>query len=746
MLVLSILVFVNSYAQRTLWVVAAKDSVPMTGAVLVAESKGYVYSAVANHEGAIFIPQEDWNQLSGAKFKIFCTGYEPLEFSSLQPNQKFFLKSLFLSTGEVVITGQMTPRSIADAVHSIKVIDKKKIDAMGAVTLRDVLTNELFVRQTNDNILGAGMSMQGVSGENVKILRDGIPVIGRMNGNIDLSQLNLSDIERIEIVEGPLSVSYGTNALGGTINLIPKRAKRYMSTSQLQLFTDNTGNYNANLSLLTSIKNHSITISGFRNFFDGWSEGEKDYWDFSKQVADSNRWKQWKPKEQYGAELGYNYRINKWDLGVRSNYFKETILNRQKPIQPYFERAFDDRYITQRFDNSIQVRYRDEHDRNFNGFIAYNQYTRYKNTYLRDLTDLSEQMTQVSGDQDTSAFNLLSSRATYAAQLNEWIKYEWGYDINLESAKGVRIQKDYSSLNDLATFAGAEIEPLTGFMIRPALRYSYNSRYDVPLIPSLNLKWTRGDYDVRASAARGFRAPTLKELFFYFVDSNHNIQGNTNLKPEDSWYYSLQGTRTINHNQGNVRVIAGAFANYITNMITLAQVQGIEFTYFNVGKYSAHGGSLELISQYRNIETSIAGSVTGRANRLNEVLVDTPDYYYTHELRCNISYNWIQQQIVFNSYLKYYGSMQGFEVDEFGDFSYSKIDPYTMWDISVSRKWWKQQLNTTLGVRNLLDVSNVNSVTGSGTHNGGVTNSRPISTGRMYFLSLTFNLTKQKDA
>ena len=59
-----------------------------------------------------------------------------------------------------------------------------------------------------------------MSGENVKIMIDGVPVIGRQNGNLDLSQLNLLGIEHVEIIEGPLSVNYGNNALVGTINLI----------------------------------------------------------------------------------------------------------------------------------------------------------------------------------------------------------------------------------------------------------------------------------------------------------------------------------------------------------------------------------------------------------------------------------------------------------------------------------------------------------------------------------------------
>ncbi|MBK9274597.1 MAG: TonB-dependent receptor plug domain-containing protein [Flavobacteriales bacterium] len=90
---------------------------------------------------------------------------------------------------------------------------------MAANTLGEALRNELTVRLGQDNILGTAVSMQGLGGENVKVLVDGVPVIGRQDGNLDLAQLDLTGIERVEVVEGPLSVNYGTNALAGTINL-----------------------------------------------------------------------------------------------------------------------------------------------------------------------------------------------------------------------------------------------------------------------------------------------------------------------------------------------------------------------------------------------------------------------------------------------------------------------------------------------------------------------------------------------
>src|SRR5690242_6859536 len=94
---------------------------------------------------------------------------------------------------------------------------------MAAQNLKEALSYELNIHLMEDNILGSGLQIQGIGGENVKILIDGMPITGRQNGNIDLSQILMDNVERIEIVEGPLSVSYGTDALAGTINIITKK-------------------------------------------------------------------------------------------------------------------------------------------------------------------------------------------------------------------------------------------------------------------------------------------------------------------------------------------------------------------------------------------------------------------------------------------------------------------------------------------------------------------------------------------
>ena len=121
---------------------------------------------------------------------ISCIGFKPL-LDTLFPKESksIFLKYETIDINEVVVTAQYSVKSPEKAVHKIKVIDRQKIESLGAVNLRDILTNETNVRITQDNVLGSSTSVQGLSGQNVKILIDGVPVIGRVGGNIDLSQI-----------------------------------------------------------------------------------------------------------------------------------------------------------------------------------------------------------------------------------------------------------------------------------------------------------------------------------------------------------------------------------------------------------------------------------------------------------------------------------------------------------------------------------------------------------------------------
>jgi outer membrane receptor for ferrienterochelin and colicins len=262
---------------------------------------------------------------------------------------------------EVIITGNYKPTGIDKSVILTRNINIEKLQSLGVQNVGDALKFQTNMRLQQDNILGTALSMQGLSGENVKILIDGVPQTGRQNGNIDLSQLNLANVERIEIVEGPLSVQYGTNALAGTINIITKKKLEKPFAAQINTYLESVGHINLNGNFGLKHDAHSFLVSGGRNFFDGWSD------------VDTSRFKQWKPKIQYFGDVRYGFTLDKTQIGLSGSYFDEYILNRGRPIQPDNEKAFDDTYKTQRYNTAFNWTQSFDNQWNTNFILAYNK-------------------------------------------------------------------------------------------------------------------------------------------------------------------------------------------------------------------------------------------------------------------------------------------------------------------------------------------------------------------------------------
>ena len=523
-------------------------------------------------------------------------GYE----SILDTLKKGEFKTLLLvpkviEVNEVVITAQYAPNSLEKAVHKIKVIDRKKIELMGAVNLEDVLTNEANVRISQDNVLGSSTSIQGVSGQNVKILIDGVPVIGRLGGNIDLSQINLNDIERIEIIEGPLSVEYGTNALAGTINLITKKNGKEKFKVGVNTYYETVGQYNIDGALKLRIGKNIFRFNGGRNFFDGWNPSDPFIKMKTIKTADSTRFNSWKPKEQKFFKAAHSGKALKFNYRFSSDYFREKITNKGQPRAPYNETAFDDFYHTDRWSNNLNLKRNLKKGGRLNMIFAYNYFRRQKNTHYIDLTTLQSNISGNASDQDTTIFDLFMARGTYSnSNDSSKLNYLLGYDFNVETGYGKRIKEKTQVIGDYALFSSLEYQPIKKLIIRPGLRYSYNTSYSSPLTPSFNLWYNIRNYIFRTSYSSGFRAPSIKDLYFDFVDSNHDIQGNPNLIAETSHNFSGSVVKTILKKNKIIKITASGFYNNINNLITLATNGGNSFSYFNLDKYKTLGTQAQL--------------------------------------------------------------------------------------------------------------------------------------------------------
>ncbi|NJK87275.1 MAG: TonB-dependent receptor plug domain-containing protein [Bacteroidales bacterium] len=155
---------------------------------------------------------------------ISALGYKThLDTLLSQSDTVIFLQPSVFDLDEVIFTGQVSPRKSEQSVYKVTVMNRQEIEQKAAQNLSGLLNNELNINLSQQGVLGKTLSINGLSGEHIKILVDGIPVSGRQNGIIDLDQLNLNSIDHIEIIEGPLSVLYGSNALGGVINLITRK-------------------------------------------------------------------------------------------------------------------------------------------------------------------------------------------------------------------------------------------------------------------------------------------------------------------------------------------------------------------------------------------------------------------------------------------------------------------------------------------------------------------------------------------
>src|SRR5690606_39224896 len=376
----------------------------------------------------------------------------------------------------------------------------------------------------------------------------GVPIIGRLNGEIDLSQINLNNVERIEIVEGPLSVNFGTDALAGTINIIMKKNQRRTWSAGMGAYYESNGQYNLSANAGFKKKDVLVQASAGRNYFDGWTLGDRSFAYKKEMLADSQRVQSWKPKEQYFGHLHLGKTFKGFQFSLTGDAFQESILNRGLPT--YSQTANDDIYLTDRLSSALNVRGNISPYFTANLLVAYNYFERRKNTYVKDLTTLEENLRDDQDVQDTTVFSTWMSRGTITqVKPNAKLHYEIGYDLNFESSRARRIKNQVQSIGDYALFATAEYSPISQLTFRPGLRLMHNTRYKAPLIPSLNLRYhaplsvgeDASSITLRASYARGFRAPTLKDLFFDFVDFNHNIVGNENLKAEYSHNFIVNG-------------------------------------------------------------------------------------------------------------------------------------------------------------------------------------------------------------
>jgi outer membrane receptor for ferrienterochelin and colicins len=123
---------------------------------------------------------------------------------------------------EVIVTATRTVRQLSSLPLPVTLISKKQIQRTGVTRLNEILNEQTGIVMTPDATIGGGegVQIQGIASDYVLVLIDGVPVVGRSSGNLDLSRFAIGNIKQIEVVKGPSSSLFGSEALGGVINII----------------------------------------------------------------------------------------------------------------------------------------------------------------------------------------------------------------------------------------------------------------------------------------------------------------------------------------------------------------------------------------------------------------------------------------------------------------------------------------------------------------------------------------------
>ena len=496
---------------------------------------------------------------------------------------------------EVVITGTRTPESTHRATVRVEVVTREEAERRGATNVAEALQGQLGV-QVNASAYGflggpSAIQIQGFDLDRILVLEDGERVIGDVGGAIDLAQIPLTDVSRIEVVAGPMSALYGTSAIGGVINIVtappqvdgPSGRARLEYRSRHGVVAQGNGAYrrgrgwaivDASYQRQDGIPVHEgqpdLAVPDLASCLLGVRGG----WRLSDKVGVEAR-ARWIRDVSNGREdmvapgLG-TYRV---DLPETTDRFilhgVETIdLGKGSNVRLSLARqwAFDTQE-NDRYQSPLdQTRRRADVLTSFEGTATLADGPR---TWVFGGRAEAEQLDQTYRDVE------LVGGAPSARTTTEVPTMTLG-------SGALYAQLAYKLLGDRLT-------------IMPGARAEMHVRYGGVVAPRLALAYQpTSDLTLRVSGGRGFRAPTAKEFGFSFDHSvyGYKVIGNPDLVPETSW--GVSADVAYRPEKGTV-LRAGVFGNWIHQLIDTvlvpgATVAGVDtYAYQNIGAARTFG-------------------------------------------------------------------------------------------------------------------------------------------------------------
>lgn len=674
---------------------------------------------------------------------------------------------------EVVVTGQHNPQSVNKSVFEVKLISRKEIEARAVNNLSDLLNQSLNINITPNTTTGkSGVSLFGLDEQYFKILIDNIPVINEegVGNNVDLTLINLDDVEQIEIVEGAMGVQYGANAVSGVINIITKKSSQYKTKINAFLQEETVGDeyewFDKGRHIQSFKASHNFTneifgtVSYLRNDFGGfWDDRQGEIYDKN----DGLRGHLWLPKEQHNVKTLLNYSNDKIRLFYKFDFFNERIdsynntvnLNENSATETSNPFALDEVYKNNRFIHHLNASGHLTAVAAYNISASYQEQTKDLETYTYFIR--KDEKTNIQKGEYLSR-NAFLSRGTFSNLIyTNKFNFQAGYDLTLENGFGsplaITIDPDENiikqRLNNYDVFASSEITLSDRFSLRPGARVSFTNLFDNQYVLSLSSKYIfKNNLQLRTIIGSANRTPNYDELYSYFVDVNHNVQGNPNLNPEKgvSAFIHLKKKYALGNKVTRIQNKLSASYINLKDRIELIIVEQnpLAYQYNNIDSYKSFGIFSENVLEHNHFRFQLGASFLGISKILDSSTNSKDDYLFNFQLNSNINYTLPKWKTSFALYFKHVGEEQQFveKTNDEGEQEFVRgvTDAFSWFDITVKKSFLNKTFEASLGIRNLLDVTSVNTSAFSGGAHDGPPTSMLLGYGRSYFLKLAYNL------
>lgn len=419
----------------------------------------------------------------------------------------------------IVVTATKFKTDINDSPTKIEIIDAKQISNSNGNRLPEILNNSpsIYIKSYGVTPSLKTISINGLGAEHTLIMIDGVKINSFQNGLIDLSLIPAENIERIEIVNNGMSSVYGSEAIGGTVNIITNY-NHLLDNEKSFNINGNIGYGSFNTSRLgLSINKHSNNFN-FRSFYNNEkSDGNFEYYFHYGNLTEL------KKRE--------NAAYNLYDAGISSQF----IFDNSARLNFYSAFSYQNKKVPG-IETGTPSSKTNQKDRNWNNLISYerilseqvilktnfnfqNNLMNYEikpftNSYYKNIVAAFEPEMQIK----LFKFDLITGYSFVHAKLNS-------NEVESHSRRNqnsVFISTGIEALKSLKLYSSARLDNFSDLK-----KNALTSRLGINFKPFVST-----DLNLRANFGNNFRAPTFNDLYW-------KQSGNPNLKPEQSFNFEV---------------------------------------------------------------------------------------------------------------------------------------------------------------------------------------------------------------